>query len=171
MFTAPIRLALFAVCIGLGVYGLYTGQATAWAYLLAAVLLVYGHFRYGPVWLAWRAVRNNDLERAKRLLAGVSNPGSLRPDQSAYFSFAQGLVALNEGDLGAAVEHLTKASEGKLRTSNDRSLAVMYLSAAKFDLGEQDAARALLEKARSIPHKSGVASFLDDLDAKFQAAR
>ena len=68
MFSTRIRWAVIAIDLLLAVYFARKGPALSAVVLVSAALLIYGHFRYGTVWIACQRFRRGDEAAAVRLL-------------------------------------------------------------------------------------------------------
>ncbi len=152
MFSNPVRLVLILGCVGWGLYQVLRGDLTGLVVVAAGCMFAYGYFRYGTVWLAFRAARAGDLERTARLLSQTRHPERLSSQQRAYFELASGIVEANHGHDEVAAQHLRAALDHELRTENDRCIAEVALAellAKRESLGE---ARALIASARKRKH-------------------
>lgn len=148
MYSIPVRLALVVSSIGFGIYLIRAGDSLGWMLMVVAALLVYGHFRYGTVWLAFRAVKRSDMDRAARLLTQVSNPKTLSSQQRAYFEMVSGMVAAHREQGAEAEQHLQASLDYRLRTENDRAIVEATLAELLAKRGDISGARALLDSAR-----------------------
>ena len=160
MFSNPIRLALVLGCVGFGIYRVLYGDRMGLLYVVAGILVAYGYFRYSTVWLAFRAVRKGELDRAgacyrKRGILPVCL------HSSAYFELASGIVSANRGEEEAAERHLRAALGHELRTENDRCVAEVCLAELLARRGNLDEARELVTQARTRHHKPELAEWID----------
>ena len=145
-------MILFSV--GLGGYQFATGSRFVGAcFLAAAALLIYGYFRYGTVWLAYRALRTGRPERARTLLDQIAFPDRLRSSDRAYYEMLRGMLAGEREEWATARDHFQRALEHDLRTSNDRCIVECALAEALLGCGETVAAGEHLELARTHRHK------------------
>ena len=158
MFSPAIRITLIVAAIIIGSYGLSIGSSSGWIMILAAVGFAFGYFRYGAVWSAWRAIRAENFDWAKSLMSTVRYPSLLSRQTLAYYHFANGLLCMQDDRLDAATDHLLAASEGALRTSNDRCIVLLNLAWLKANAGEIESARNYLKTAGTLPHKQEVAN-------------
>jgi hypothetical protein len=71
MFTPLARLLLVSAAVALGGREIASGRPWGWALMTGAALLALGYFRYGTIWLAFRAYRRGDLERLARRIRQV----------------------------------------------------------------------------------------------------
>ena len=169
MFTPRIRWLLAAGSFGFGCYRVSAGDYAGFALIAAALLLVYGHFKYNTVWLAFRAVSAGQLDKAAALLQLVKRPASLGSEARAYFELASGLVCASRAQNDDAEKHLRVALTNRLRTDNDRALAEAVLAQLLIVRDELPEARTLLDQAAARPCRPATAERIrtlrDDLPA------
>jgi predicted Zn-dependent protease len=163
MFPTSIRFLLVVASAAFGAYQIHRGNVAGGLYLLAAALLAYGHFRYGPVWLALRTARRGNMDRTRRLLEEVHNPDWLTSDQRAYFELTSALVAADRKDDPAAEKHLRLALDHRLRTENDRALVEVMLARILIERGRAEEADEILARAAARGSKPEVARMIDEL--------
>ncbi|MEQ1911713.1 MAG: hypothetical protein ABMA15_23040 [Vicinamibacterales bacterium] len=165
MFTRRARIAVMTVAAALGTWRWWTGDPTGAWFLVAAALLAYGHFRYGTVWLAFRALRKGDVDRAGSFLNQVARPGMLSPESRAYYFMVFGLVAASRGQLGEAESALRKALALPLRTENDRALVEVALAELLVTSTSPNEARELLALAAGRATKPVVSKEVERVTA------
>lgn len=154
MFSPLTRYGMIALSIFAAVGMFLQGRWIVGSlFVVAAGLLVWGHQRYGNVWLAFQAYRRGDLDGLARRLADVKHPERLEPQSRAYFELLSGVVAHREGRLEAARAHLGAALAGGLRTTHIQAVARVHLAHVELEGGDPAAARAQLAQARAIPHR------------------
>jgi hypothetical protein len=170
MFSPVMRLLLIMTGLALGALQIARGQAAGWFLVVAAALLAYGYFRYGTVWLAFRAYRRGHLEVVERRLRQVRDPARLRPQDRAYYEFLAGVVAQGRGELDRARVHLTAAASGRLRTDNVRSIVQCHLAEVALASGDGAGARWHLGEAHRLPHAPAVDGVISGLEAKLPPA-
>ena len=166
MFTRNIRWVLVAVAVVSGLFALPERPAYATACFLGAASLGLGYFRHGTIWLAFRAQRQGDTERARRLLREIARPHWLASQSQAYYQFLAGVHALEDGAHDAAYAALTRIDARKLRTDNDRSLRQALLAAASLRLGERERALSHLQQARSYPLSEQTSQIIEQLEGE-----
>lgn len=165
MFSGWMRVGLVFVSGILGVYQLQQRHhATAAMFLVAIVLLIYGHYRYGTVWLAFRRLRTGDTRRASRLLAQISTPRLLNSQNRAYYEWIKGELACEAGDFAAAESHFRQSLAHDLRTSNNRCVVEARLAAVLIKQNMSEEAQELIRVARQRQHKPQIDTILDDLE-------
>jgi hypothetical protein len=164
MFTPAVRYILIGLGLALSAVFFAKGRWVGLFPLLAVGLLVYGHFRFGTVGLAFRALRQGDMERAETLLRKVADPEKLNPQARAYHDWIKGVVTTARGELEQARPYLESAVGGALRTSNDRSLALCCLAEVAAKSGNRGEAGEILERARAEPHTPSVDQVIANIE-------
>jgi predicted Zn-dependent protease len=157
---------LIALCLSLGTYlsARHRYPAAACAFATTA-LLAYGYFRYGTVWLAFRALRAGRSERARALLDQIRFPDRLRSQDRAYYELLRGNLAYERENWASARDHFLRAREHALRTPNDRSMVECALAETLLRCGDPVEARKHLELAREHAHKPELAATIRRVDA------
>jgi hypothetical protein len=169
MFPRPLRFVLIGVSSAYGLYYVTHGQAIGYLYLFGAALLIYGYFRYGPVFIAFNHVRRGNYERAASLLAQVRDPELLSSQQRGYFELASAELAVRKGNLVHGERHVRAALARKLRTENDRAVAEVMLAQLLFQRGADAEARAALEQARGRRTNPQTAKMIEDVEKSCDA--
>jgi hypothetical protein len=157
MLNPKIRLLLALVSFLLGGYGVITNDYLGFVLIAASAFLGYGYFKYGTVWLAFRAVSAGHVEKAAELLRQVERPASLSAQERAYFELASGFVCASRAQNADAERHLRLALDNQLRTDNDRALAEAVLAQLLTARDEVAEARSLLERAKARSCRPAIA--------------
>ena len=92
------RLLLGVILLALAIFVNY--QTSFWPsfiiYLIAVVLIV-GHFLFGPMRLIQTAMEEGDMEAAKKVVAGIQFPGLLiKPVRSVYYTIKGNLDMVDQ---------------------------------------------------------------------------
>jgi len=157
MFTPRVRLALAIISFLLGCYRIVTGDYLGLVLLAASAFITYGYFKYGTVWLAFRAVARGQMDHAAKLLQQVARPEALRAEDRAYYELASALVCASRAQNERAERHLQSALAHPLRTENDRGLAEAVLAQLLIARDELPEARRVLDQAAGRSCRPGVA--------------
>jgi outer membrane PBP1 activator LpoA protein len=168
MYSPMTRLVLILTGLALGSWMILSGQAIGAPFLVAAAMLIWGHFRYGTVWLAWRAAKRGDLAKAHELLGKIRSPDKLTPQSRAYYHWLTGCIAAENDQPALAQRNLGLAASGRLRTENDRSIVLCQMARICLDQGEPDAARGHLAAARAIVQKDAVSQMIEEIQARLE---
>jgi len=104
------RLWLGITVLALAIFVNY--QTSFWPsfilYLLAVVLIV-GHFLFGPMRLIQSYMEEGDMEGAKKIVDGIMFPGLLiKPMRSVYFTL-KGNLAMVDQNFDEAEKHMKKS--------------------------------------------------------------
>ncbi len=153
-----------------GVWRLLEGDTFGWLSIIAAVLLVVGHFRYGTVWLAFKLAQLGRLESAKKLLLQVKRPQYLSIESRTYYNFLFGAILKDEAKNAEAEVHLRSALAGRLRTNNDVASAQLTLAETLCALGrEPGEVHHLIGLARSMAPDDRYAARIKVLQERVKA--
>lgn len=164
MFTPRVRFLLALVVAGYALYRLARGELSAYFLLLAAALLVAGHFRYGAIRPAFFAMRRGEVETARGLIRSVKHPNLLSPQSRAYWHWIKAVAAADlDKDLAQAEEQMRLAIDSGLRTAHDRCIATATLARIVAYRGDTERAGELLSQAERIEHRESSDQYLADL--------
>lgn len=163
MLTPKLRFVLAIVSFVFGGYRVIAGDYAGLALLAASAFLAYGYFKYGTVWLAFRAVSGGKIEEAAELLQKVKRPSSLGAQERAYYELASGFVCASRAQNEAAEQHLRAALQNQLRTENDRALAEAVLAQLLVARDELTEARSVLETAKARSCRPAIAARIQAL--------
>ena len=85
-----------------------SGFWPAFVLYLIGVVLIFGHFFFGPMRLIQQYMENGDMEGAEKVLNSVQFPNLLyKPIRSVYYTL-KGNVAMMKQDYAAAEKHMKK---------------------------------------------------------------
>jgi hypothetical protein len=157
MLTPRTRWLLAVVSFSFGAYQVVCGRYVGCVLLAASAFLAYGYFKYGTVWLAFRAVSAGEIDKAAQLLQRVPRPASLAAQERGYYELASGFVCAARAQNQDAERHLRLALENQLRTDNDRALAEAVLAQLLIARDELADARALLARAAARSCRPAIA--------------
>lgn len=103
------RLWIGLVLIGLGVYVNYSGSFwPAFPLYLVGVILVLGHFFFGPLRLIQEYMESGDMEGAEKVLNSIKFPNLLyKPIRSVYYTL-KGNIAMMKQDFDGAEKMMKK---------------------------------------------------------------
>lgn len=169
MFTPRVRLALAVVSFVLGCYRLIAGDYAGLVLLAASAFITYGYFKYGTVWLAFRAVARGQMEQAAGLLQQVKRPDALRAEDRSYYELASALVCASRAQNEDAERHLRSALAHPLRTENDRGLAEAVLAQLLIARDELTEARSVLDQAATRACRPAIAQKISALREELAA--
>lgn len=172
MFSARTRWLLVTGASLLAFANFLQGRMGLGAALAAAALVVlWGHWRYGSVFAAWQALLKEDRDKARRLLAGTPRPTFLARRHRAYFHWVQGLLLAHDRETGAAREHLEQALQGPLRSTSNEALLRAQLAELEIGAGRWSAAESHLRAAHGLRARPAVAAIIDELVKELRERR
>ena|SRR6185369_2579442 len=157
MLTPRSRWLLAVVSFAFGAYQVACGHYVGFVLLAASAFLAYGYFKYGNVWLAFRAISAGKVDAAAELLQRVERPASLAAEERGYYELSSGFVCAARAQNQDAERHLRLALENQLRTDNDRALAEAVLAQLLIARDELADARSLLERAAARSCRPAIA--------------
>lgn len=172
MFNPIIRIVLF--CISLAAAFFYFMKAEYFSMtmmLVAAGLFIYGHYRYGTVYVAFQELKKGRYEKAEKLISKIKNPDILSKGQKSYYHFTQGAIASHKEDWGKSYSEWSKALDIGLRTENDTSIALLNLANVEFERKNFDKANAFIKKTRALNLKPLIASEVDRIQNEINLAQ
>lgn len=106
------RLPLGIIFLALAIFtNIQAGFWPSFILYFVAVILIVGHFLFGPMRLIQTCMEEGDLEGAKKVLNSVWFPGLLiKPVRSVYYTVKGNLDMMNQ-DFAAAEKNLKKSNE------------------------------------------------------------
>jgi hypothetical protein len=170
MLPPRIRWLLAVGSFAFGCYRVIAGDWLGLGLLALSAWLTYGYFKYGTVWLAFRAVAGGQMEKAAGLLQEVRRPEALGGQDRGYFELASGFVCVSRAQNERAEQHLRSALAAQLRTDNDRALAEAVLAQLLVARDELPEARTLLTQAAGRRCRPAIAQRIQSLRAELPPA-
>ena len=153
MFNARIRFLLILSFLIIGIFlNVRLGISSAWYLYVAALLLLFTHFRFGNVSSAYIKLQKGKPDDAEYLLDQIKRPEWLAKRHRAYYHFIRGMIALQDKHLPEGETHLNQALDLGLRTNADHALVALNLAHICFVDQRKSDARLYLEKAKSYPN-------------------
>lgn len=105
-YRLQLGIALLVLGIAVNIWG-NSFWAAFPAYLIGIILL-FGHFFFGPLRLIQEYMENGDMDGAERVLASIKFPGLLyKPIRSVYFTL-KGNIAMMKQDFDGAEKMMKK---------------------------------------------------------------
>jgi tetratricopeptide (TPR) repeat protein len=103
-----IGLALIAIGIYVNMVGSFW---PAFPLYLIAVILIVGHFLFGPLRLIQECMEEGNMEGAEKILNSIKFPGLLiKPIRSVYYTL-KGNMAMMKQDFDTAEKHIKKGTD------------------------------------------------------------
>lgn len=138
---------------------------------LAAGLIIYGHYRYGTVYIAFQELKKENYDKAEKLISKIKNPDLLSNGQKSYYHFIQGAIASNKDEWEKSYFEWSKAIEIGLRTENDTSIALLNLANVELERKNFDKANDFIAKVRGLNIKPLVKSETDRIQNEIKVAQ
>src|SRR5438477_13011572 len=109
-FIIKYRLIMGVVLLGVAIFvHLQTGFWPSFILYLIAVVLIVGHFLFGPMRLIQGYMEAGDMEGAEKVINSIRFPGLLiKPVRSVYFTL-KGNLAMVKQDYASAETHMKKS--------------------------------------------------------------
>lgn len=171
MYSLRLRVLLILASLILGVVALVRGPARAGVlFLTAAAALIYGHYRYGTIWLAFRAYRRGEVERAASLLAQMRPTALLRKRDLAYYHFLRGAIAEQRGEGSVAAGAYANAVQGPRCPPDLRNLSVLRLAHLAADRNDDEGAREYIARIRKDRPHDDLLRALAELESRLPTA-
>ncbi len=170
MLTPLSRLLFAALAFLFGAGLVYQNSYFGFVFLGAAALLLYGHFKYGTVRLAFKAVARGRVSQAAELLASVKRPESLAARERAYYELASGFVSAARGQNEEAERHLRAVNGAALHADDERALGETVLAQLLIARSEIVEATAVLDRAATRNCRPAVAERIRALRAELPTA-
>ena len=104
------RLAIGVALLAIGLIVNFWGNSfwAAFPAYLIGLILIFGHFFFGPLRLIQEYMENGDMEGAEKVLSSIKYPGLLyKPIRSVYFTL-KGNIAMMKQDFVGAEKNMKK---------------------------------------------------------------
>jgi len=171
MYTNPVRFTLVGLAFTVSVIAFARGEwPIALLFLTAALLMVVSYFRNGTLWLASRAYRRQDSDKAERLLAQIKAPHLLQRRARPSYHFLKGILTFRHGRHEEAEPHLTQALSLGLLSPGSVCMSHCMLAIIEADRGNRPQAQQHLESARALPHPAELDQMIASTEEKIATA-
>lgn len=165
MFTRRIRFLIIAIDIIVALLCAIKGYPViAGLLFVSAALIAWGHFRNGTVLLVGRAMKQDKLEKAARLLDEIRYPERLSRYQQSQYYFYRGALDLRADRLEPAKAAFDKALEIGMRNETDRAAAYINLGVIAVKEGDKKQARTFLKKIKELKYRPHLRSSIAILE-------
>lgn len=166
-----MKLALTLTYFIVAVYFYFTGsQSLAALFAVGSIFIGVAIVRQGSVALAIKAIRENNLQKAKFHVNETIRPEWLSPSYRSYHFMAKGYVEAAEGKTDEAIRDFEASLTHKVRHADDLSivkfqLAVLY--AEKYDFQK---AKALIAEVKNLNPNPNLLAQVKKAEKKISAA-
>lgn len=104
-----LQLGIALIIIG-GVTNYFSGFWPAFPIYFVGLILVFGHFFFGPLRLIQECMENGDMEGAEKIINSIKFPGLLfKPIRSVYYTL-RGNMAMLKQDFDTAEKDIKKGT-------------------------------------------------------------
>ena len=167
MYSPVVRILMGLAGLVLIYYYFQAGSELAgYITLFGVALIVWGYFKNGTVYLAWRAVKKEQFEKAERILNQVRYPELLKKEQRGFYHFARGLIEANRNNSDAAYRNLSDALKFGVRTENNIAIINLNLAGLDFEQGKINEAKEHIKMARTMKYSPALESELLKMEEK-----
>ena len=172
MYSPTIRAIIGIVGLFMARKFYSNGNMTSTFMVLIGVgLVVWGYFKNGTVYIAFRQLKKQNYKKAEQLLMKIRYPGLLKRSQKSYYHFTKGLIELNKQNNDLAYNELTAALDLGLRTQNDTSIVTLNLAALELERGNLKEAANFLSRTKDLDHKPELNIEIQRIESEINAAQ
>jgi tetratricopeptide (TPR) repeat protein len=138
-----MKVALAVTYLAVGIYFYFKSNLPLASIFVAGALFIsVAIFRQGSVSLAIKAIRENNIPRAKFHVKETINPDWLSPSFQAYHFMAKGYVEASEGHVDDAIASFEKSLTYKVKHQEDKAvvhfqLAMLYSEKRDFEKAKE----------------------------------
>src|SRR5690348_4681665 len=105
-YRLPLGFIFLAIAVAIN---LYAGFWPSFILYLIGIILIVGHFIFGPMRLIQTYMENGDMEGAQKVIDSIKFPGLLiKPVRSVYYTLKGNLAMVNQ-DYETAEAHMKKS--------------------------------------------------------------
>jgi tetratricopeptide (TPR) repeat protein len=166
-----MKLALTLTYFAIAVYFYLSGnQGLAALFVLAALFIGFAIVRQGSVALAIKAIRENNLQKAKFHVKETIRPEWLSPAYRAYHFMAKGYVEASEGKTEEAIESFETSLTHKVRHADDLTIVKFQLAVLYAEKQDFEKAKALIAEVKALNPNPGLLEQVKKAEKKIKAA-
>ena len=167
MFTPKTRLFIIIGCAILMALSFYQDKLyAAIAALSFTLITAYGYIRQGTVYMAFKYIRKNEIQKAEETLKLTKKINWLSKTQRGYYYFVKGFVDTARGRIEEAKSAYEEALNIGLRLSNDTALAYANLASLHNRQKNKVKARECIKKAQQEKKiKKNILSEIERIEA------
>lgn len=166
-----MKLALTLTYFAIAVYFYLSGnQGLAALFTVAALFIGFAIIRQGSVALAIKAIRDNNLTKAKFHVKETIRPEWLSPAYRAYHFMAKGYVEASEGKTDEAIESFETSLTHKVRHGDDLTIVKFQLAVLYAEKQDFEKAKALIAEVKALSPNPGLLEQVKKAEKKIKAA-
>jgi hypothetical protein len=155
------RLWIGLVLIALGIYVNYSGSFwPAFPLYLVGVILVLGHFFFGPLRLIQEHMENGDMEGAEKVLASIRFPNLLyKPIRSVYYTL-KGNISMMKQDFEGAEKSMKKGLDLGMPMKEAEGASMLQMGMLMMQKNDLKQAESYIRQAirKGLPDKENEAA-------------
>lgn len=148
MFFTRIRLIMAAVFL---LFAFISPILLKWSYhfvlifLFTAVILIFSHFKHGPILSILLALKKGNISKAQQLVESIQRPQWLNKRYLSYYYFAKALLASHKQDAIEAIQFSEKAIASPYLQEHEKSMLHYNISRSYFEQKDFAASKEQLE--------------------------
>lgn len=159
------RIVVLSLSLSITVFYFIKGiYLAAIAMLIGSGFVIYGYFKYGTVYLAFRQLKFGKIKEAEKTLRGIKDKNKLNPQHLAYYHFVWGYIYFSRKNYEQAIIEFEQALDGKIKTKHDMALVYCNLASLHVKTGKKAKAKEFLTQAKNLPYKKSLQSDIDELE-------
>ncbi len=155
------RLWIGIVLVALGIYVNFAGSFwPAFPLYLVGVVLIAGHFFFGPLRLIQEYMENGDMEGAEKVLSSIKFPGLLyKPIRSVYYTL-RGNVAMMKQDFDGAEKMMKKGLDLGMPMKEAEGASMLQMGMLHMQKNDMKQAEGYIRQAirKGLPDKENEAA-------------
>ena len=163
LYNLLIKYRLY-IGIVLVLAGIYTNYAAsfwpAFPLYLVGVILILGHFFFGPLRLIQEYLESGDIEGAEKVLDTIKFPGLLyKPIRSVYYTL-KGNVAMMKQDFTSAEKHMKKGLDLGMPMKEAEGASLLQMGMLSMQKNDMRQAESYIRQAirKGLPDKENEAA-------------
>jgi tetratricopeptide (TPR) repeat protein len=155
-----LTLGLLLIAIGVAVnLGVHSFWAAFPAYLIG-IILIFGHFFFGPLRLIQQYMESGDMDGAEKVLNTIKFPGLLyKPIRSVYFTL-RGNIAMMKQDFDGAEKMMKKGLDLGMPMKEAEGASLLQMGMLSMQKSDIRAAEGYIRSAlrKGLPDKENHAA-------------
>jgi tetratricopeptide (TPR) repeat protein len=154
-----LQLGILLGILG-GITNYFSGFWPAFPIYLIGLILILGHFFFGPLRLIQEHLEAGDMEGAERVLATIKFPGLLyKPIRSVYYTL-KGNVAMMKQDFEGAEKHMKKGLDLGMPMKEAEGASMLQMGMLNMQKNDMKQAESYIRAAirKGLPDKENEAA-------------
>lgn len=154
-----LQLGILLAILG-GVTNYFSGFWPSFPFYLIGLILILGHFFFGPLRLIQEYLEAGDMEGAEKVLATIKFPGLLyKPIRSVYYTL-KGNVAMMKQDFDGAEKHMKKGLDLGMPMKEAEGASMLQMGMLNMQKNDMRQAESYIRAAirKGLPDKENEAA-------------